>query len=189
MGEAMDKFTILSIKLDKIKDERRDDVKREYDVLHEKLQNYLPKCEYWMDQLKRVNLSIWEDQEKIRNMTTGENYGFLCEKIIKDNDDRFRIKRKINILFNSALREQKSYDPQIVVILCDREFMDPDRIGKVRHLSIKFDQIYLQVTPNSKEGVMRAFRDDPTIEYFDDFEKIESQLTKYQIFDFRGQII
>ena len=37
LGEAIDKLTILDIKLDKIKDSRVIDVKKEYDLLHEKL--------------------------------------------------------------------------------------------------------------------------------------------------------
>ena len=37
LGEAIDKLTILDIKMDKITDDRRIDVKNEYDLLYNKL--------------------------------------------------------------------------------------------------------------------------------------------------------
>jgi len=37
LGEAMDKLSILDIKLDKIKDSRKDNVKIEYDMLYKQL--------------------------------------------------------------------------------------------------------------------------------------------------------
>ena len=40
LGEAMDKLTILDIKLDQIKDNRRIDVEKEYDLLYEKLNHF-----------------------------------------------------------------------------------------------------------------------------------------------------
>jgi hypothetical protein len=45
LGEAIDKLTILDIKLDKITDNRRDDVKKEYDLLYDKLQEFIVKYE------------------------------------------------------------------------------------------------------------------------------------------------
>ena len=43
LGEAIDKLTILDIKLDKIKDIRRIDVQNEYDVLYTKLNEFVLK--------------------------------------------------------------------------------------------------------------------------------------------------
>ena len=40
MGEALDKLTILDIKMKKINDERRNDVKKEFDLLNSKLSIY-----------------------------------------------------------------------------------------------------------------------------------------------------
>ena len=41
LGEAIDKLTILDVKLENIVDSRRDNVKREYDLLYEKLEKYI----------------------------------------------------------------------------------------------------------------------------------------------------
>ena len=41
IGEALDKLTILDIKYEMIKDSRRDDCKKEYDMLLKELSNFL----------------------------------------------------------------------------------------------------------------------------------------------------
>ena len=41
LGEAIDKLTILHIKCDKITDERKIDVQLEYDILYEKLKDFI----------------------------------------------------------------------------------------------------------------------------------------------------
>lgn len=43
IGEALDKLSILDIKLKKIKDERKLDVKKEYNLLYVKLKELLKK--------------------------------------------------------------------------------------------------------------------------------------------------
>ena len=41
LGEALDKLTILDIKCDKIKDERKIDCQKEYDLLYNELKEYV----------------------------------------------------------------------------------------------------------------------------------------------------
>ena len=50
LGEALDKLSILDIKLDKIKDERKKDVEKEYNILYENLKIY-----QFMKELRRGN--------------------------------------------------------------------------------------------------------------------------------------
>ena len=45
LGEAIDKLTILDIKLDKIVDNRKIDVKKEYNLLYDKLKEFIIKYE------------------------------------------------------------------------------------------------------------------------------------------------
>ena len=59
LGEAIDKLTILDIKLDKIKDNRRIDVQTEHDLLYEKLSHFLIKHNDLYQSMKKVNLIIW----------------------------------------------------------------------------------------------------------------------------------
>lgn len=91
LGEALDKLTILHIKLDKIKDNRLEDVKKEYSLLFETLKIYIENNKFYYDMLKQVNLDIWEMQDDFRS-NKGDNVS-LCLKIIEYNDSRFRIKK------------------------------------------------------------------------------------------------
>jgi hypothetical protein len=111
LGEALDKLTILDIKLQKISDAaRRQDVQKEYDVLLQNLKPYVDAYSYHYRILKEVNLSIWEIQDvfHVENAKI-ENGSEMYRKILLENDRRFRVKAKINALANSALREQKGY--------------------------------------------------------------------------------
>ncbi len=55
IGEALDKLSILDIKLDNIKDSRRNNVKVEYDMLYEKLESYVKQCEKYYNMIKKTN--------------------------------------------------------------------------------------------------------------------------------------
>ena len=94
LGEALDKLTILEIKLEKINDNRKIDVQKEYDILYDKLKLYIQKFSFYYKILKQTNLDIWEIKDDFR-YNNGDK-AKLCFKIIEDNDRRFRIKKKIN---------------------------------------------------------------------------------------------
>lgn len=69
-GEALDKLSILEIKLEKIKDERRNFVQLEYDILHKSLNNvFNDDIRYFYRILKRINQRIWDIQERYRSCT------------------------------------------------------------------------------------------------------------------------
>lgn len=108
-GEALDKLTILEIKLEKIKDDRRLDVEKEYFQLHDVLKDLIIKTQEYYDKLKEVNLSIWIKQDIFRDSHDINLKQKLCIEIIDENDDRFRIKNKINNILGSSLKEQKGY--------------------------------------------------------------------------------
>ena len=115
LGEALDKLTILDIKLEKIKDNRRLDVQKEYDILYNKLKLNIQNYDFYYKILKQVNLDIWEMQDDFRYNNGDKNK--LCLKIIDENDRRFRIKKKINDIANSSLKEQKGYKPRKAFVM------------------------------------------------------------------------
>lgn len=117
IGEAIDKLTILEIKLDKIKDERRNDVQLEYDYLITEMENSMKRFEYYYKFLKDVNLKIWDLQDEIRS--NNSYISSKCEEILYLNDARFTIKNKINKLSNSKFKEQKGYAKRVCYILTD----------------------------------------------------------------------
>ena len=92
LGEVLDKLTILDIKLEKIKDNRKLDVQKEYDILYDKLKLYIKTFEFYYKILKKVNLDIWEMQDDFR-YNNGDKVK-LCLKIIEDNDSDSELKRK-----------------------------------------------------------------------------------------------
>ena len=92
MGEALDKLTILEIKMKKITDARRADVEKEFNLLSSKLEKYKEEYIFYYNILLLINEGIWEMQDDFRYNNSDKNK--LCLKIIDENDRRFRIKKK-----------------------------------------------------------------------------------------------
>ena len=63
--------------------------------------------------LKEVNEKLWMIEDDIRNCERQKDFsdGFirLARAVYFNNDDRARLKRRINKLFGSPLIEEKSY--------------------------------------------------------------------------------
>jgi hypothetical protein len=116
VGELIDKITILKIKLTQIKDEEKlINVQKEHDTLTF-LDQYVTIQKDVLEhqqQLMEVNLAIWFLEEDIRHYEKIQHFtGDFIEvarKIYKTNDERSRIKKKINILCNSELIDEKSH--------------------------------------------------------------------------------
>ena len=53
LGEALDKLTILDIKMNKIKDNRITDVKNEYTLLYNTLKSYVNNHQFYYNILKK----------------------------------------------------------------------------------------------------------------------------------------
>ena len=94
IGEGLDKLTILDIKMKKIKDERLNDVKKEYDILNTQLQDYRNNYYFFYNILMNINENIWNMQDIFRETKCIETQNALCKKIISENDNRFRVKKK-----------------------------------------------------------------------------------------------
>jgi hypothetical protein len=112
IGEAIDKLTILDIKLERITDiARKADVQREHDallnddVLNSFVQTHVGLC----NTMKKANAIIWDMMDVLRTNISTDEYLKTCKDCIEFNDIRFRIKARINQASNSELREQKSY--------------------------------------------------------------------------------
>ena len=115
IGEAIDKLTILDIKLERISDiARKADVQREHDALlkHATLTEFIQTHADLYNTMKKANAIIWDMMDVLRDgasRISGEEYLKTCKDCIEFNDIRFRIKARINQVSNSELREQKSY--------------------------------------------------------------------------------
>jgi hypothetical protein len=147
LGEAIDKLTILDIKLDKIVDNRRIDVKKEYDLLYEKLTDFIIKYENLYKTMKKVNLLIWDMMDILRDGNVDEEkYLRICKECVEYNDIRFRVKNKINYVSNSLLKEQKSYKTNRLVVIINKNINDNTTFSTfllniIKHFSFIYDEI------------------------------------------------
>ena len=162
LGEAIDKITILDIKLDNIKDEKKLDVKVEYDLLFDKLKLFIDKYYDLYISMKKVNLIIWNQMDILRDSnTTNDIYMKICRECIEMNDIRFRIKNKINFISNSVLKEQKGYKVNRLLIKINNKINNiEDFIEPIKYYSFMYDEIFIY--SNNKE-LQNIFKYDTTI--------------------------
>ena len=116
-GELIDKITILEIKKEKINDvDKLKDVEKELLSLNESLKKSipsLPKIISLFDELRVINLKLWDIENNKRlaekNNEFGKKFIELARSVYKANDERSRIKLEINNLLGSNIREVKSH--------------------------------------------------------------------------------
>lgn len=111
IGEALDKLTILEIKLANITHESRlVHVKKEFESLKPILDPYIDLCSRHYKLLKKINAKLWLIMDEQRDATiTEQRYSDIARMVVEENDARFRAKLKINDVCASALKEQKGY--------------------------------------------------------------------------------
>ena len=113
IGEALDKVSILTIKLNKL-----DDTNQLRNVSKElgKITKVLPKGileDPLYQKLCKVNMILWDIEDKIRECERGawfdDEFISLARSVYYTNDERAALKKEINIKYNSDLIEEKSY--------------------------------------------------------------------------------
>jgi hypothetical protein len=175
-GEALDKLSILEIKLENIKDERKNDVQVEYNILHKQLNsifNHDINNFYYI--LKSINSNIWILQDEYRNSNDVNERNKLCDDIIMENDRRFRVKSKINNYLNSTIKEQKGYMKKKAFILTHLGLGDMvNCISLVRYLSTVYDELLVVCKKVYYDNVKMLFENDKTINFYlcNDFQEI-----------------
>lgn len=166
LGEALDKLTILDIKLQKITDSRRQDVQAEYDALYTSLKEYVVAYPYHYKILRDINLTLWTIQEHFHGKDiTPEEAATDAKTILLENDRRFRVKLKINTLAASALKEQKGYALKKALFyghlgLGDMFWMN----GAVRYLATCYDQVLVVCKKKYESNAAAMYADDPSIQ-------------------------
>ena len=111
----VDKVTILSIKLQKIKSEDKlVNVRKEYQILRDSMEAVGIKTDSKeFKDLLSVNLNLWDIEDRIRlkeaNRQFDEEFIELARSVYIQNDRRFELKRSINLTYESELIEEKEY--------------------------------------------------------------------------------
>ena len=114
-GELVDKITILAIKLVKIKSEEKlKNIRKEYELLTAemiKLNINEDTPEY--KELLAINNKLWQIEDDIRlkeaNQQFDDEFIQLARSVYFTNDERSKVKRRINELTGSDLYEEKEY--------------------------------------------------------------------------------
>ncbi len=116
-GELVDKITILEIKLQNIKDEvKLANILKEYNILIEIRDRHLKhnkSLDSLISKLKLTNEKLWEIEDLIREHEDAKDFGEsfieLARSVYFNNDERAKLKWKINMVLESNLVEEKSY--------------------------------------------------------------------------------
>ena len=116
-GELLDKITILEIKKEKITDsEKLKDINKELSSLVKTSNEKIPdkkRIEDLVSNLKKINLKLWGIEENKRRAEKekkfDETFIQLSRDVYKSNDERAKIKLKINDLLGSNIKEVKSH--------------------------------------------------------------------------------
>jgi len=116
-GELFDKISILEIKKNKIKDRsKRNIVLKELGSLQKTVNETVGKSKSLTKlykKLKSVNLKLWKIEDDIRDYERKRNFQDkfikLARAVYFTNDERSRVKDKINSLTKSNISEVKSY--------------------------------------------------------------------------------
>lgn len=116
VGELFDKITILRIKSSRISDPAKlANVQHELKVL-EQVAASVPSHEHLPGEVQAlldVNQTLWDIEDDIRACERAKDFSEtfiqLARSVYIENDQRARIKRRINELCGSALVEEKSY--------------------------------------------------------------------------------
>ena len=117
VGELLDKISILEIKQDKIKDVNKlEFIKSEHSILKDQLKINVQsssQLEKLFNSLKEINAKLWVIEDDKRQCEKDKDFGEKFIKLSRDvhflNDDRAKIKLKINNLTGSKIKEIKEY--------------------------------------------------------------------------------
>ena len=119
IGELWDKYCILLIKREKIKDtEKKALVETEINELLPLIEKFPIEREL-QNEMYDVNCSLWELEDRIRILGETENFLVgpskqviefieISKSIYSTNDNRYKVKRKINEIWKSHIMEVKS---------------------------------------------------------------------------------
>ena len=117
-GELIDKFTILDIKLNRIKEKGKNkNIRKEHKILKRQIEKNLPKSKRLsalISKLKTINKTLWDIEDQIRVCERKQDFEKkfikLARSVYQKNDLRSSYKREINKLLGSEIIEEKSYE-------------------------------------------------------------------------------
>jgi hypothetical protein len=116
VGEIFDKISILELKSKNIDDPiKKSNVEFELSALENVCSEHRLDLNHpLMNELRHINRELWNIEDDIRvaekHQTFDDNFVNLARRVYQTNDQRFVIKSKINNVFDSGVKEEKSYE-------------------------------------------------------------------------------
>ena len=118
-GELLDKISILELKMLNITDkDKLVNINNEFNELnpfvHDLFDKYGPEIQELYLNLSKINGQLWTIEDDIRECERCAQFGDvfveLARSVYITNDKRCDVKKEINILIESGLIEEKSYE-------------------------------------------------------------------------------
>jgi hypothetical protein len=114
IGELWDKYSILSIKIDRIIDENKR-INIQLEII--RLDTYMEEYDYMENplyvDLKKTNETLWDIENDLRLKESWKEFDSefieLARSVYYTNDKRAEIKKQINETYQSDLHEVKEY--------------------------------------------------------------------------------
>jgi hypothetical protein len=169
IGEAIDKLSILEIKLAKISDEaKKIEIQKEIDCLQECV-SYKTSFDFHYSLLMYVNEKIWNMTDIIKSITIDDaRFSQISNQIFEFNQKRFRVKNWFNLLTSSNIKEQKSYASTHCKIVVESEDVFFNKLEEINFLALEYDVITFESPVIS---IISNYVKIPTVVY-DDEQKI-----------------
>lgn len=197
IGEIVDKHSILEIKSTKITDATKlTDVRREMGVLSPTVGLIEKKHLYRM--LVYINTLIWEDTDEVKALL--QNYdetnfeqvtknATISNNIFANNQKRFRIKKMLNDMYSSEVKEHKSYAEEACYLQISSINEIYCKIPEINYLSICYDVVYLDV--QYKKVFEQLFEGYPfaSLEDTGAWEGVTQQLDEYMVAGFHNTLV
>jgi hypothetical protein len=182
IGEAVDKLSILELKMKKITNENKKiEIQKEINVLSE-CEEYKSKYYFYYSLLMYVNERIWDMTDVIKSITVDDSkFSYISNQIFEFNQKRFRIKNWFNLLTQSNIKEQKSYACSHCKIIVDNEDVFFDKLNEINYLSVEYDVLTFESPIIS---TIKDFLKIPTIVYDEEEIKLLNNQTTIYLTEF-----
>lgn len=145
IGEAVDKYSILEIKLKRILEkEKQIEINKELLALNQ-CKSYILQHSSYYKLLVYVNEQIWDMTNIIKSIQPDHpDFSSIANNIFEFNQKRFRLKNKFNLLSSSNIKEQKSYSSNTCKLLIDSIETIYNKIAEINFLLLEYDCIFVE---------------------------------------------
>lgn len=185
IGEVVDKYSILELKLSKIIDESKTECVRHEMSLLKPCIEFVKNTELYK-LLLYINELIWNDTELVKSIIkTYDETNFeqvsmnakISNRIFDNNQKRFRIKKLLNKIYSSNVKEHKSYAEELCYIKAIDSDIIYNKIPEIHYLCITYDMVFVNI---QHKDLLQSLFSNYNI-YFIEDEIDSSSLTVYDL--------